>query len=404
MPAFSYTALDGGGNSFSGRLQAVDQAAAIGQLRQRGLRVMEIKQARQRSGFMGQENFSDWLASQRSVANSSLIFYFRQMAFMLRAGLPLADALRLAQAQISSPRLKLAIKRMQRDIEAGASLSATMKKHDDVFPDMAINLVMAGESTGELDVIMDRLALHLEKKAAVRAQTINAMIYPVIVMVAAIGVATFMVVKIIPQFGAFLQKQGKPLPPSTQSLLDISSYLRENGLWIIGGVILMIVSLLILYQTRDGRRWIDSALLRLPVIGKLLVTGAMAQMTWALSILLRSGVTVFDALTVTSKLINNRVYSDTLREGTDKILAGRDLAISIHHRQIPPLVLQMISIGEQTGSLDRVLEELGKYYQDLLEIAIKRLSALIEPAMILVIGGMVGYVYYAFFMALFSLV
>ncbi len=235
-----------------------------------------------------------------------------------------------------------------------------MRKHKAVFPDMAVNLVVAGESSGDLGAIMERLAVHLDKKAALRAQMINAMIYPAVV--------------------------------------------RANGLFIVGGLIAFITLMLPLYQTRMGRLWIDHILLRIPVIGSLLVTGSMAQLSWALSILLLSGVTVYDAMKITASLIGNRVYSDKLQAASVKILEGREVSRSLSHRKIPPLVLQMIAVGESTGNLDNVLQELGVYYEKLLEIAIKRLSALIEPAMILVIGSMVGFVYYAFFQALFSLV
>jgi type II secretory pathway component PulF len=404
MAQFSYSALDAGGREVSGQLQADDINAAALILRQRGLRVMTLKPGRNASGFLGQENFSDWLASQRSVSNTSLIFFFRQMSFMLRTGLPVAQALELAKAQMSGSRLNLTLRLMLKDIEGGLSLSAAMRKHKAVFPDMAVNLVIAGESTGDLDAVMERLAVHLDKKAALRAQMINAMIYPTVVILAAIGVGTFMVVKIIPKFAQFLLGQGRPLPPSTQMLIDISSVVRANGLSIVSVLIACITLLLLFYRTRLGRLWIDHALLRIPVIGGLLITGSMAQMTWALSILLRSGVTVFEAMKITANLIRNRVYSDKLQETSAKILEGRDIAHSLAHPQIPPLVLQMIAVGESTGSLDSVLQELGLYYEKLLEIAIKRLSAMIEPAMILVIGGMVGFVYYAFFQALFSLV
>jgi len=404
MPSFAYTALDNSGVEISGRHQATDMTSAAQELRERGLRVLNVKQTRAKAGFLGQANFSDWLASQRSVAPSSLVFFFRQMAFMLRAGLPIAQAFELSIKQVSSSRLNLVIRLMLKDIESGNSLSFALKKHRDVFPDMAVNLVVAGESTGDLDTIMERLALHLEKKAALRAQMINAMIYPIIVVIVAIGVAAFMAIKIIPKFATFLLAQGKALPPSTQMLIDLSDDIRNNGLTIIAIAIAVIVAILAIYQTRKGRLIIDHILLRIPVIGNLLVTGSMAQMTWALSILLRSGVTVFDALKIVGKLITNRVYSDKLIEASDQILSGRDMASSIQHKQIPPLVLQMIAVGETTGSLDRVLQELGSYYETLLETAIKRLSAMIEPAMILIIGGMVGFVYYAFFQALFSLV
>jgi type IV pilus assembly protein PilC len=404
MPSFAYKALDNAGTELAGIHQASDVGSAAQELRDRGLRVIEVKQKKGPAGFMGEDDFSDWYASQRSVSSSALIFFFRQMGFMLRSGLPIADALDLAHSQVSSPRLKLMTRKMLEDIRSGQAFSVAMIKHKTVFPEMAINLVMAGENTGDLDSIMERIAIHLEKKAALKAQMINAMIYPSVVVVAAIAVATFMIVKIIPKFATFLQGQGKPLPPSTQLLIDMSDYVIANGLWIIGIAILSIIAILMFYQTRIGRLWLDSLMLRIPIIGSLLTVGAMAQMTWALSTLLRSGVTVFDALKIVANLINNRVYSNTLKAGSSKILAGRDMASSINHRQFPPLVLQMIAVGENTGSLDRVLQELGTYYEMLLENAIKRLSAMIEPAMILVIGGMVGFVYYAFFQALFSLV
>jgi len=269
---------------------------------------------------------------------------------------------------------------------------------------MAVNLVFAGENTGNLDEIMERLALHLEKKAAVRAQMINAMIYPAVVFIAAIGVGAFMTLKIIPKFADFLLAQGRTLPNSTQGLIDFSKYVQTNGIYIVGVFIALIVAILLIYQTKRGRYLIDSILLRIPIFGAMITTGSMAQMTWGLAILLRSGVTVFDALKITAELINNRVFTDQLIKGSDIVLSGRDMATSLTHPQMPILVLQMITVGEKTGSLDTVLQELGIYYQQLLEIAIKRLSAMIEPAMILLIGGMVGFVYYAFFQALFSLV
>lgn len=404
MADFIYTALDARGNETAGKVQADEIGSAAAQLRQRGLRVLELRPARGSGGFLGQANFSDWLASQRSVTTTALIFFFRQMSFMLHAGLPVAQALELAQAQLTNPRLNLTLRLMLKDIQAGQSLSSAMSKHKAVFPEMAINLVVAGETTGDLDQIMERLAVHLDKKAALRAQTINAMIYPAIVVLAAIGVGIFMVVKIIPKFSKFLLGKGKALPPSTQLLVDISDYVRLNGLYLAGGALGLVVLVLLVYQTRNGRLWIDRFLLRVPVIGSLLITGSMAQMNWALSILLRSGVTVFDSLKITANLLGNRVYVDQLQYASTQILEGRDIARSIEHPRMPPLVVQMVAVGESTGALDEVMQELGIYYEKLLEIAIKRLSALIEPAMILVIGTMVGFVYYAFFQALFSLV
>lgn len=402
MPTFAYQALSRTGEELSGKMQADSTSAVAQVLRTEGLRVLQIKE-RRRSGFLGQENFKDWLATQRSVSTDALIFFYRQMAFMLRAGLPLAECLQLAGSQISSPRLNLALRLMYRDIENGQPLSASLRKHRDVFSDIAINLVVAGESTGELDVIMERLAVHLEKKSQLRKQLINALIYPVIVILAAIGVATFMVVAIIPKFAQFIQGRGKRLPESTQALIDGAAFLRENGFMILAVAIAVILFVFILYKTYKGRRIIDRVVLSMPVMGKPIIYASMAQMNWALSILMRSGITIFDSLKITADLLANKIYSDKLKSASDNVMAGRDLASSIKHPQIPEIVTHMTAIGERTGSLDRIQQELGVYYQELLEIVIKRLSALIEPVMILVIGVMVGFVYFAFFQALFAL-
>lgn len=402
MPTFAYQALSRTGEELSGKMQADSTSAVAQALRTEGLRVLQIKE-RRRSGFLGQENFKDWLATQRSVSTDALIFFYRQMAFMLRAGLPLAECLQLAGSQISSPRLNLALRLMYRDIENGQPLSASLRKHRDVFSDIAINLVVAGESTGELDVIMERLAVHLEKKSQLRKQLINALIYPVVVVLAAIGVATFMVVAIIPKFAQFIQGRGKRLPESTQALIDGAAFLRENGFIILAVAIAVILFVFILYKTYTGRRIIDRVVLSMPIMGKPIIYASMAQMNWALSILTRSGVTIFDSLKITADLLANKIYSDKLKSASDNVMAGRDLASSIKHPQMPEVVTHMTAIGERTGSLDRIQQELGVYYQELLEVVIKRLSAMIEPAMILVIGGMVGFVYYAFFQALFAL-
>jgi type IV pilus assembly protein PilC len=401
MPMFAYQALSRTGEELSGKMQADSTSAVAQALRTEGLRVLKIKE--RRSGFLGQDNFKDWLATQRSVSTDALIFFYRQMAFMLRAGLPLAECLELAGSQISSPRLNLALRKMHKDIQSGQPLSAALRKHEDVFSDIAINLVIAGESTGELDVIMERLAVHLEKKSQLRKQLINALIYPVIVILAAIGVATFMVVAIIPKFANFIQGRGNRLPDSTQALIDGAAFLRENGFTIIGIAIATIVVIFLTYKTFKGRRLIDRIMLSMPVMAKPIIYASMAQMNWALSILMRSGITIFDSLKITANLIPNKIYSDKLKLASDNVMAGRDLSSSLKHPQIPEVVTHMIAIGERTGSLDRIQQELGVYYQDLLEIVIKRLSAMIEPAMILVIGIMVGFVYFAFFQALFAL-
>lgn len=407
MPAFKYKALDGQGIETKGTVQAADSRAAIAALRLQSLFVVEIDEgagsAEADGKGLSKEIDLSFLSELRSVSTQDLIFLFKQLTFMLRAGLPVLQALQLARTQISSGRLGRVIGKMISDIENGLSFSQAMARHPKVFPVLAVNLVVAGENTGDLDIVMDRLADHIEKKAALKTQTINAMIYPTIVVLAAIGVFIFLVVKIIPAFTKFFAGKGRSLPPSTQFLVDLSAFFIQYGLYIIGALALVIIGLVVAYQTKRGRFNLHHLLLRLPVIGKLMTVAAMAQLNWSMAMMLRSGLTVLNALKISAQLIRNRVISDKLVAASDLILAGKDLSGSLQHPRIPTIVTQMIAVGERTGTLDLVLQQLGDYYEDRLQLGIRRLSALMEPALILVIGTMVGFVYYAFFQALFQL-
>jgi type IV pilus assembly protein PilC len=405
MAKFKYTAINSAGKERKGSIQASDTNMATAALKEQGLYVIKINaEAGKAEGGLSQEfNFAS-LNKYRSVSKTQLVFFFKQLSFMLRAGLPVMQALQLSQTQVSSGRLRLVIDEMLSDLENGSQVSQAMEKHSDVFPTIAINLMAAGESTGSLDLVANRLADHLEKKAALKSQTINAMIYPSVVVIAAIGVVIFLVVKIIPTFAKFIVGKGRKLPASTQFLIDASDFALKYGLFFVAAFILSVIVLIMAYNTPLGRLKIDSFLLKIPVLGKLLSHGAMAELNWSLSMMLRSGLTAYDSLKVCGKVIANRLISTKLYLASEQILTGRDLASSLKHPAIPDLVIQMTAVGEKTGTLDLVLQEVGAFYEMQLQVGVKRMSAMIEPAMILVIGGIVGFVYYAFFQAMFSLV
>lgn len=403
MPTFQYKALNNSGKETKGSVQATDARTAITNLRQKAIFVLEIAEDSAEKAGLGKEVDLAFLSEWRSVPTQELIFFFKQQTFMLRAGLPVLQALQLGRTQVTSGRLGRVLDKMIADIENGSPLSKAIAKHPKVFPPIVVSLILAGENTGELDVVMDRLADHLEKKAALKTQTINAMIYPAIVILAAIGVFIFLVIKIIPAFAKFFAGKGRGLPPSTQFLVDLSAFVLNYGLYIVVVIVVFIVSLMMMYRTKKGRYKLHHLLLRLPVLGKLMTVAAMAQLTWSLSMMLRSGLTALDALKITAKVIRNRVISDKIHAASHQILSGKDLSSSLQHPRIPTIVTQMIAVGENTGTLDNVLHQLGDYYEERLQLGIRRLSAMMEPALILVIGGMVGFVYYAFFQALFQL-
>lgn len=403
MPSYDYMAIEANGREARGRLQAADSRAAAAALRLQGLFAIEINEAAGNAAGLAREIDFAFLSQWCSVPSQQMVFFYKQLTFMLRAGLPVLQALRLSHNQIGSVRLKQVIARLASDIENGQPLSQAMAAHPQVFPALAVSLVVAGENTGELAPILERIAIHLEKRAALKMQTLNAMIYPSIVVIASIGVMTFLVVKIIPAFAKFLAGKGRALPPSTQFLIDLSNFALTYGLYLIGLLLLLLVGVLLAYRTEPGRYKLDGLLLRIPVVGKLQTIGAMAQLNWSLAMMLRSGLTALDALKIAANVIGNRVISVKLRAAAELILAGRDLSSSLQHPRIPALVTQMIAVGERTGTLDHVLHELGSYYEESLQLGIKRLSSLLEPALILVIGSMVGFVYYSFFQAMFQL-
>ncbi len=399
MADFDYVAVNAQGRESSGRLQAADSRAAATMLRQQGLFVVKITEAQVASGLNREIN----LSFGSPIKTRDMIFWFRQLSFMLRAGLPVLQALELSHSQAGNARLRQVVGKMIADIKNGSPLSQAMSNHPKVFAPLTVKLVVAGEFTGEMDAIVSRLGDYMEKKAALRAQTINAMIYPATVVLAGIGVAAFLVLKIIPQFAKFLLGRGKPLPPSTQMLVDISNFFINNGVYILAALGVGIFALVTMYNRPVGRFKLDGLILKMPVIGKLLTTGAMAQFNWSLGMLLRSGLTVLEALKIVADATGNKVISRHLEQASGHILSGRDMAASLEHPAIPKLVTQMVAVGERTGTLDAVLNEMATYYEQLLEVQIKRLSGMVEPALILVIGGMVGFVYYSFFQALFSL-
>ncbi|MDP3086937.1 MAG: type II secretion system F family protein [Methylotenera sp.] len=399
MAKFVYSAIYPDGKQRKGSIEAMDKEMANSALRQQGLFVATLTEA---GGLGGSGGIKEFIGRNTSPKKTELVFFFKQLAFMLRAGLPVLQALEISVNQFTG-RLHYAIKDMIVEIQNGNPLSRAMRNQKLVFPSIAVNLMLAAESTGSLDAVAQRLATYLEKKAALKSKTITAMIYPTILLLVATGVVIFLVWKIIPKFAKFLEGKGRALPPSTQFLIDASDFAVKNGLYIFAGVVLLMVAIFAFYKTVYGRLALDRFVLKVPVIGKLLMNGAMAEFTWSLSMMLRSGVTVFDSLKTCGNVIANRFISNKIIYASEQILGGRELSQSLKGEEIPDLLVQMTTVGEKTGTLDQILQELGLFYEERLEESVKRLTTLIEPMMILTMGVLVGFVYYAFFQALFAL-
>jgi type II secretory pathway component PulF len=402
MPLFHYTALDAQGLEQHGAVEADQRRAAASLLRGRGLYVTAIRDEAALPANAGR----DVLAQFKEIVPVSTydrVFFFQQMALMLRSGLTLLQALDTAHQIARSARLATAMQRIAQAVKSGERLSDAMDRERHCFPRLAVQLVRSAEASGELDLIMERIAQDLDRKADLKRNLLTSLMYPAVVVLTAIGVTAFLLVGIIPKMVKFLQIKGNALPPATQSLVDMSAFFQQWGLPLSVLAAGLFAALAFWYAQPRGRLVLDRAMLYLPKVGYSLQIASITQMNWSLAILLKSGVTLLEALRITASVISNKAIAQVIEDAQQSILAGRDVSSSLQHPLLPKLVPQMVAIGERTGTLDGVMQELGDHFQRELTVQIKRLTALIEPTLILLVGGMVGYVYYAFFQAIFAM-
>jgi type IV pilus assembly protein PilC len=401
MPQFEYEARDSQGKKTRGTVSAADERAVAIVLRRQALFLVRI--IKSGAAPTNSTGILKGLFTKRpQVSSQNLIFFYKQMDFMLRSGLTVLQGLQLSKSLVGGA-FQDVVARMETDIQGGQRLSQAMAQHPTIFPQLSVNLVVAGESTGTLNVVFERLATFLERRLALRKQIISALTYPAIVMVATVVVVAFLLIKIIPTFARYITGKGNVLPASTQMMIDISAFVTAYGIYVLTAIAIVLLSIVSYYKTSSGRKTIDGLMLRLPVLGNLMTVSAMTQMNWALAMLINSGLTVVDALKITSGMIGNRVVAEKVNAAPALVLAGKDLAGSLRHPVIPNLVIQMIVVGERTGSLGHVLQELGRYYEEALQHGIKRMTTLLEPMLLAVIASSVGFVYFSFFQAMFQL-
>ncbi|MBV1883672.1 MAG: type II secretion system F family protein [Pseudomonadales bacterium] len=408
MAVFQYVALNSQGQEQQGSIDAADTKNAVNSLRAQALFVVSIEdqatadQSPLSQGSSGEEDFGETLRGLLPISGAQKIFFIRQLALMLKSGLTLIESLDIAYG-LTKGKIKNIIKLMSDEIKGGANFSNAIDNHGgDVFSPMAMHMIRSAEASGELDVVLERISEHMERRAELIRNLVSSMTYPLIVLIAAIGMSIFLIVGVIPEFSKFFARTNKPLPEMTQQLMNLSAFVESNWYLIMALLAVCIGGSIALYRTQAGRNRIDAFVLLIPIFGKLITSAAMAQVGWALAMLLRSGVSLLEALLIASDLIENRSISGALRDASEQVLAGRDLSSSLQSKNLPELLTQLAGVGERSGSLDHLMQEVGSFYEGELNALSKTLSTFIEPVLILVIGGMVGVVYYAFFEAIFS--
>ena len=401
MPSFVYTARDGVGKSLQGTVEAASATAAVDEFRARGWLVLDVREdlpPKVEESLFSPLNPANWLPARSIDIELSL----RQMAVMLRSGLTLLGAL----TGVAENAQRRVLGRMWSDVAAqiqeGASLADAMSRQRGFSP-MVTQLVRVGEETGELEPVLTRAANILEHRRLLLASILTALAYPTIVLLAAIGVSAFMIVSLIPKLEKFLSTIGRRLPPITRLLLDISRYSQEYGLYVLLAIAVLIVASIALYCWAPGRLWIDRLALRVPLVGGILRLAGTVSFASGLAALLHSGITLLEGLRTIERLQQNRHLALRVAAAREAVIRGGNLATPLQTRYaFMPLLSRMVAVGEAAGTLDEVLEEVAKFYESQLQATIRRLSVIIEPVIIVVVGGIVGFVYIAFFMALFA--
>jgi type II secretory pathway component PulF len=393
MVRYLYSAVNARGETVTGALEAGSQRRAIERLREGGLWARSVREESRWS-----RRRERWSPPRRL----DIEFALRQLAFLVRSGVPILQALRSTAAETSRRSLRTQLERAATRVESGESLSRALEAQG-CFPVVVVRLVEVGESSGELDVCLRRAAEGLERERILRSTVLGALLYPAVVLVLALGTVAYMMVSLVPKLTRFLEQLRRPMPAPTRLLIDISHWVERHALT--AGIVLAfgVLALLLYRATAQGRLRTDRWLLRLPIFGRILLLASTTSFARYLGLLLKSGVRVPKALETVAPLVRNRHLATHVLEARVRVVHGAELAPQLQRSGgFPSLVGGMVAIGERSGSLDEVLSELGDYHDARLSETVRRVLTFLEPALIVFVGTLVGFVYLSFFLAVYS--
>jgi len=395
MATFTYSARTLTGELQSGTIDLPSREEVVAYLRRQ--RLIPVKVEEKKSQFE--------LSIGSGIGTRQIVIFTRQFATMINSGLPLVQSLDILAKQTESKALRKVIEQVLYDVEAGNTLADSMRKHPKAFSELYVNMVAAGEAGGILDVILLRLATFLEKADALRRKIKGAMIYPAVIMVVAAAAVATLLIFVIPTFENMFASAGVPLPLPTRLVIELSRLLQSYW-WAIGGaIVLLVVAIRQIYKTPAGQLAIDRLLLRIPLIGSLLRKAAIARFTRTLGTLVSSGVSILDGLEITARTAGNRVLHDAIMSSRASIAGGETISEPLKRSGVfPPMVVQMINVGEQTGGLDEMLTKIADFYDDEVDSAVEALLAAMEPLMIVVLGVVVGGMIVAMYLPIFDMI
>ncbi|MFH1190549.1 MAG: type II secretion system F family protein [Candidatus Omnitrophota bacterium] len=399
MPNFRYVAKDRSGKTLSAKLEAKDRPAAVDILRKKDLIIISVNEEAAKQGFR-----FNLFSGKQKIRLDDLVIFARQLATIVDAGITLVAALDILGDQMDNKTFGAVILTVRNDVETGSSLSAALAKHKEVFSPLFINMVRAGESSGMLDDILDRLSQYLEKTSSLQKKVQSAMIYPAIVSGMAIGITLLLLLKVVPIFKDIFSGFGAALPAPTMILITISNTLQKYFL----AASLCVVGIgFIVHRylsTDKGSIYFDGFILNIPVFGILLRKVAISKFSRTLSTLIKSGVPILSALEIVGKTSGNRVVEAAVDEVRKNVREGEGIAGPLAKSKIfPAMMTRMVSVGEQSGELEKMLSKIADFYDEQVETAISGLTSIIEPLIIAFLGIVIGAVVIAMFLPIFKL-
>ena len=384
MPGFSYVAVDKRGKEKRGSLEAETRERALEQLKAEGLIPVSVRE----QGALNKEiDFS----IGKKVKPRDLSVFCRQFVSITQAGVPMKEALQMLSEQTENKWLKRAISEVLLNVEKGNTLADSMRSQPDIFPPMLVNMVEAGEQSGSLEMAFSRMAVHFEKEAKLKATIKKATIYPIILVIAAIGVIAVMLLFVIPIFIDMFADLDIEMPAITMFVMNSSKWMTSHWYVVLAIIVGVVAAYKLIYRTTQGRLTIDRIKMKMPLFGKLTVKTACSQFARTMSTLLMSGISTIDALETTSKIVNNIHYTNAMLKAREEVMKGVPLSEPLEASGIfPPMVYHMTGIGEETGNVEEMLEKMADYYDEEVEMTTQSVLAAMEPSIILFMALIIG--------------
>ncbi len=414
MPKFKYVAMDSSGAEKEGVVEASNQTQAIAKIRSQDMFPTRVVQLGAGGKGAGAEKAKGGLNMEiklpsfmgKKVKPKELMVFTRQLATLVDAGLPLLRGLKILLKQEKHPALREALEGMGEAVEGGSTFSEALAQYPKIFDELFINMVRAGEAGGVLDVVLSRLSEFMEKAEKVKGKVKSAMIYPIVVLVAAFGILAFMLVNVIPKFQSIFNDLlgGQKLPGITRFVIGLSNAVKNNGLYILVGIIVFVVLYKMWVRTAKGRFIMDKVGLKAPVFGDLLTKTAVSRFARTLGTLMSSGVPVLQALNIVRDTSGNTVIAKAIQQVHDSVKEGDNMAMPLEAAKVfPDMVVSMVDVGEETGALPEMLARVADNYDDEVDAAVEGMTSVIEPIMIVLLAAIIGTIVIAMFLPLIKI-